>query len=356
LKPAAQASKRRLWDRSDLSFLQKVLIVAGVAGLAAIMVKLADVLMLAFGAVLVALLLHALAAPISRHLRIGLKPALALAVLLVLGATGLVLWQFGSQAAFQLASLMDLVPRAWTDLQARLADTSVGAYLLQDLKRLEHPDGLLARIGAGVLRGASAGVATAVIVFFAGLYLAFHPSTYVGGLVRLAPLDARPRAREVIAACGEALNRWLLGQLISMVLVGVTTGLGLWAAGVHAPLALGVLAGVGQFIPVVGPGAAMIPGLLIALAQGPETLAWAAFVYIAAMQLEANVVTPLLLRQMVELPMAVTLFAVLAMGVLLGPLGVLFATPLAVMAYVLVRTIYVEGLLGDRAEPQGAAP
>ena len=48
-------------------------------------------------------------------------------------------------------------------------------------------------------------------------------------------------------------------------------------------------------------------------------------------------VTPLLLRQMVELPMAVTLFAVLAMGVLLGPLGVLFATPLAVVAYVVVR-------------------
>jgi len=65
------------------------------------------------------------------------------------------------------------------------------------------------------------------------------------------------------------------------------------------------------------------------------------------------------LRQMVELPMAVTLFAVLATGVLLGPLGVLFATPLAVVAYVVIRLVYVEDLLGDRlgaAPAPGAAP
>lgn len=68
-------------------------------------------------------------------------------------------------------------------------------------------------------------------------------------------------------------------------------------------------------------------------------------------QLEANLITPLVLRQLAQLPMAVTLFAVLAMGVLLGPLGVLFATPLSVVAYVMVRMIYVEGVLGETLTP-----
>ena len=49
--------------------------------------------------------------------------------------------------------------------------------------------------------------------------------------------------------------------------------------------------------------------------------------------------------------MGLTLSAVLAMGVLLGPLGVVFATPLAVVAYVLVRHLYVEDLLGDPLTP-----
>jgi predicted PurR-regulated permease PerM len=130
----------------------------------------------------------------------------------------------------------------------------------------------------------------------------------------------------------------------------VSVGIGLWFVGVPSPFALGVLAGLGQFVPVVGPMVATVPGLVVAAGQDVETLLWAGVVYLAAAQFEANVFTPLILRQMVELPMAVTLFAVLAMGVLLGPLGVLFATPLAVLAYVVVRMLYVEGVLGDVAD------
>ena len=337
---------RRAWRGGGLDFPQKAATVLAIAAGVAIVVKLAAVLLLAFGSVLVAILLQAMAGPIARRTPLNRPAALAAAVGILLGALTLVLWLFGQQAAIQLAALVELLPRAWIDLQARLSASPLGGLVLRELQRVEH-DGLLLSLGSALVRNGSASLAAAVIVFFAGLYLAFHPRTYLGGLVRLVPQSARGRTTQVLEACGEALNRWLVGQLISMALVGVTTGLGLWAVGVRTPLALGVLAGLGQFIPVVGPGVAMVPGLLIGLSQGPETFAAAALVYLAAMQFEANVVTPLLLRQMVELPMAVTLFAVLAMGVLLGPLGVLFATPLAVVAYVLVRMIYVEGVLGD---------
>jgi predicted PurR-regulated permease PerM len=337
----------RLWERSDLSFLQKALIAAALAALAVLVIRLADVLLMAFGSVLVAVLLHAMAGPLMRRTGLAQKASLTVAVLVLTGAIALTLWMFGHEVSIQLAALAQLVPVAWAELESRLAGSPLGGYLLGNLQRLGRADGLLMSLGPQLVRDAAGGVAAAVIVFFAGLYLAFHPATYMGGLLRLVPIPARPRAGEVLAACGGALDRWLVGQLISMVLVGVTTGLGLWAAGVPSPLALGVVAGLGQFVPVIGPVASMIPGLVIALAQSPETFAWATVIYVAAMQVEANVITPLVLRQMVELPMAVTLFAVLAMGVLLGPLGVIFATPLAVVAYVLVRMIYVEGVLGD---------
>lgn len=316
---------------------------------AAILVwRLADVLLLAFGAVLVGVLLHALAAPLTQRLNLPRPLALSLAVAGLTGVTGAAVWLFGQQVAVQVATLGELLPQAWQALRAPLSESPIGAYVLDDLQRLRHADGLVVETISRLLQGSLSAAAATVIVLFCGLYLAFHPATYLNGLLHLVPPRGRDRAAEVLAACGDALNRWLLGALASMLLVGVTVGLGLWWAGVPSPLALGVLAGLAQFVPVVGPWAATLPGLIVAAAAGPQTFAWAAAIYLGASQFEANVATPLLLRQMVELPMGLTLFAVLAMGVLFGPLGVLFATPLAVVAYVLVRHLYVEDLLGDR--------
>lgn len=329
-------------------FVGRLLTVAAFVALGALVWKLADVILLAFGAVLTAVLLHALADPLVRYARLPRPWALTAAVVGLTAATWGTLYLFGREAALQLAALSELLPNAWRALQGELSRSVLGAYILDDLRSLQHADGLIVQLGPRLIRGSASAGAAAVIVLFAGLYLAYNPSTYLGGLLKLVPARGRQRAEEVFKACGKALNRWLVGQLISMMLVGVTTGVGLWLAGVPSPLALGVVAGLGQFVPVVGPMVSMIPGLIIAAGAGWETLAWTAVVYVGAMQAEANVITPLVLRQMVELPMAVTLFAVLAMGVLLGPLGVLFATPLAVVAYVVVRMIYVEDLLGER--------
>ncbi|WP_245620198.1 AI-2E family transporter [Phenylobacterium immobile] len=314
--------------------------------------RLADVLLMAFGAVLVAILLDALSRPLVQRLHIPRKIALSLSICFLAAAAAAALWLFGSQATVQAAALGDLLPRAWEALRRDLSTSTAGAFLLRDLETLGHVDGLVVGALPKVFGAVAESGVGAVIVMFAGLYLAFHPATYLSGALRLVPPTSRPRAAAVVRHCGEALNRWLVGQMISMIVVGASVGLGLWAAGTPSPLALGVLAGLGQFVPVVGPMAATLPGLLVASGAGPNTLIWTAIVYLCASQAEANVLTPLVLRQMVELPMALTLFAVLAMGVLLGPLGVFFATPLAIVAHVLVRRLYVEDVLGDRPSAQ----
>ena len=349
LLPQISARLRRPGAIVQLS----VLLVAGL-----LVWRLADVLLLAFGAILVGVLLHALSEPLTKRLRLPRPIALTLAVVGLAAAIAAAVWLFGQQIALQVATLGELLPKAWTALQAPLSGSPLGAYVLDDLQRLRHADGLVVQTASRLVRGSVSAAAAMVIVLFCGLYLAFHPATYLGGVLRLVPLSGRQRAAEVLAACGDALNRWLLGALASMLLVGGSVALGLWWAGVPSPLALGVLAGLAQFVPVIGPWAATVPGLIVAAAQGPQTFAWAIAIYLGSSQFEANVVTPLLLRQMVELPMGLSLFAVLAMGVLLGPLGVVFATPLAVVAYVVVRRVYVEDLLGDRAPhspPAGVA-
>lgn len=325
-----------------------LVLVFGLAVLGVIIWRLADVLLLALGSVLVAVLLHALAAPMQKRLGWRRPVALTAAVVATTLFSAGALWLFGQQIVVQIDTLTELMPRAWSAVRQQLATTPFGAYVLEDLQRLRQSPGGVVSLGSQLIRGSAGAAAATLIVVFAGLYLAFHPRTYLGGLLRLVPLNLRPRAEAVLLACGDALNRWLTAQLASMLFIGVTVALGLWLAGVPSPVALGALAGLGQLVPVIGPMISSVPGLIIAAAAGPSTFLWSCAIYFGAMQIEANLITPLMLRQMVEAPMAVTLFAVLAMGVLFGPLGVLFATPLVVIAYVFVRMVWVEDVLGDR--------
>lgn len=327
-------------------------ILVGLAIAGALVWRLSDVLLLALGSVLVAVLLHAIAAPMQTKLGWRRPVALTAAVAATLAFCAAALWLFGQQILLQAETLAELTPRAWEALQRQLATNAAGTWVLEDLRRFGHAQGAVVSLGSRLISGSASAAVATLIVSFAGLYLAFHPRTYLGGVLRLVPISVRPRAEAVLLACGDALNRWLTAQLVSMMFIAVTVGLGLWLAGVPSPLALGVLAGLGQLVPVIGPMVSSAPGLIIAGAAGPQTFLWSCLIYFGAMQVEANLVTPLLLRQMVEAPMAVTLFAVLAMGVLFGTLGVLFATPLVVIAYVIVRMVWIEDILGDRP-PEG---
>jgi predicted PurR-regulated permease PerM len=320
--------------------VRAVLVAAVLLAAGLIVVRLADVILMAFGSVLVAVLLEAVARPIARLTGLRRGPCLVLAVAAITAASGLILWLFGSQAAAQLGNLSELLPRAWAGVRDQLATHPLGRMLLTEVED-GRPQAWLVGLGPKIVGSLAGFAAGGVIVAFAGLYVAAHPHSYLEGVLRLAPPGLRGRLGLLLQACHQALRQWLVGQLISMALVGSTAALGLWLSGVPSPIALGVIAGLGQFVPVIGPMAATLPGLLAAAGAGWEPLAWAAVTYLAASQFEANVVTPIILRRMVQLPMAVTLFAVLAAGVLLGPLGVLFATPLAVVVHVLLDQTWI---------------
>jgi predicted PurR-regulated permease PerM len=120
--------------------------------------------------------------------------------------------------------------------------------------------------------------------------------------------------------------------------------LGLWLVGVPSPIALGVIAGLLDFVPFFGPIVAAIPGVLLGFQDSPQTALYAALVYLAVQQLEGNVLQPLAQRWAVHIPPASSLLAVVAFGLLFGIVGILFAVPLAVVTMVLVRKLYVEPL------------
>jgi predicted PurR-regulated permease PerM len=199
-------------------------------------------------------------------------------------------------------------------------------------------------------------VTNLILVAVSGTYLAAKPGTYRKGLMTLLPDSAQDAAGAFLDRASAALRGWLKAQAISMALVGVLSGLGLWLAGVPSPVALGLLAGLAEFIPLAGPPLAAIPAVLMGLTVGTATAGWSLVVFVIVQQLESNAITPLVQKKVIDIPPLVTLFALAFAGLLFGALGVVLAGPLTVLIFVAVRELYVRRILkrdagGGSAEP-----
>jgi predicted PurR-regulated permease PerM len=329
---------------SEWIFVRRVLTVFALGALAYALWNLSDILLLIFGAALTAVALRAMMEPIARTT--GMSEPLALgAIFLVLAGviTGIVL-SFGPKLAEQSTYLFQQLPVALNTLAQKLD-------LQASLEQLKG-----SAIGALALRAFSWGssvfgaLASLVIVLVGGIYLANAPLTYRNGAIKLFPERWHEALNSTFDDAGQALRLWLRAQLMAMILVGTATGLGMWAIGVPSPLALGLIAGLTEFVPIIGPIVGAAPALLLASTQSYDLVLWALGIAIVVQQLENNVIMPLIVGRVVELPAAVALFATVAIGVLFGPLGLLLGYPLTIVADVAVRRLYVREALGERVD------
>jgi predicted PurR-regulated permease PerM len=195
-----------------------------------------------------------------------------------------------------------------------------------------------------------------LIIIVLAIYLAISPQLYIDGLIRLLPERRKDLGREVLAELAHALREWLIGRFASMFAVAILTGVGLWLIDLPSALALAVLAGLMSFVPYFGPIAATVPALLIALPGWPVEPLWVLLLYSGIQFIEGNLITPLVQRRMVSLPPVALLVAQLTIGYLFGLLGLLLATPLAVVIIVLVQILYIRNMLGDPIRVLGEHP
>lgn len=324
------------------SFTRQVLVVIALVVLALFLWKIAPVLMLFFAGIVIATAIHAGSRLLTRFTR--LPPTFAVATVFVLLVLLFVLgsYLFGKQVAAQFEALWSAILDAWTKVSGYVKGTSWGASMTEHIEGAS-PTQALGRVAKGTLT-VFGGVTDVILVLFLSMYLAVNPEMYRNGFLLLIPPGHRDRVGEALDASGVALRKWLVGQLGAMLMVGVFTAAGLWFAGVPMAIPLGILSGILDFVPVIGPFAAAIPGILIAFAQGPEVAMYAAIVYITVQFLEGHLVLPLAQKWAVSLPPALGLLSIVAFGIVFGLMGVLFAMPLTVVTVVLVQKLYVARL------------
>jgi predicted PurR-regulated permease PerM len=328
---------------SDTAFIKRLLMAVAVGALLVAMWKLSEVILLAFGSVLVAVILRTASGPLVRYVGIGEKWAIAIAGLLLIAVIGAVVVIFGTDLAQQFRGLAERLPSALKSLSDQLQISSL-ADVIKGEGAASSIGSLLARVVAW--SSTFLNVATGLLlVIFGGIYIALDPKLYRDGFLKLIPRDPGPAVAEALDQAGEAL-RWISVQVVAMVLVGALTGTGFWLIGLPSPLALGLIAGLAEIVPLVGPVVAAVPALVLAASQDWQTVAWAVAVIFAVQQIESNVIAPLLIGRNVSIAPAVALFAIVSMGVLFGPLGLLFGYPLAIVFDVLVRCLYIHDTLG----------
>src|SRR5207253_1723258 len=189
-----------------------------------------------------------------------------------------------------------------------------------------------------------------MLVLFIAAYIGVDPALYHGGILELVPARERDRAAVTLTRLATTLRRWLVTQLIAMVVIGTVTTLFLFAIHVKAALPLGILAGITKFIPIVGSIFAVIPAMAMAFIDSPHKALLVAIGYFVIQFVENHLLVPVLMKAGVNLPPALTLGIQALMSVLFGFLGLLVAVPLLAAILTSVRTMNAAELREISAE------
>lgn len=342
LTGSERAAEARASDRFERRVFRATVIVLATLAAAYLIWTLVDLLLLLFACALVALILLTVTNWIRLRTRLPFAVALGLTVLSLIALLGGAFAFFGTTMQSEFAELATRLPAAWASVQARLAESRIGASLLERAQGLAPSGQTIVNLVTTALATVGGALSGLVLVLIGGLYLAAQPTLYAGGLMRLIPSGARERTAETLDAITVSLKNWLKGQALGMLFVGVGTGLGLWLVGVPAAWAIGLVAGLAEFVPYLGVLLAGIPAVILGFGQGTDTGLWTLGVLVAVQQLQGNLVMPLLQNRMVDLPPAVTIFGIIAAGILFGVPGVLLATPLTIVVLVLIRRLYLD--------------
>jgi predicted PurR-regulated permease PerM len=259
--------------------------------------------------------------------------------LLVIAVIGVTLWLFGSHISAQFSGVLKQVQQGQQHLQSMLnsgADEHLGSTIAQ--RGTSMITSMLTDAASMGLRFIEA----AVVLVITAIYLAAQPQLYRRGIAAMFAPASRPRVREVVALVETTLRRWLLGQLILMLIVGVLTFAALFLIGLPNPIALALIAGIAEIVPYVGPFISAVPALLVALTMGVEPVLWTAVGYLLIHLIEGYVAAPLLERHFITIPPALVLIGIVAVDLIFGTVGIVLAAPLTVVVYMLVKMTYVD--------------
>ena len=317
------------------------------AGLLLIAYLLGEVLLLVFASVVLAVGLDGLSNVLSRRLPVSRNWALAAASLVIFVSIFAVFGLSAGRLVQQLqqvgAAIVDFAEQghAWlTEIGVMREPEDGDNGLASSLREMSGQalDWGMTAVGA---------ISSLIILMVLTGFLSANPDLYRSGAVRLVPPGKRELVQDTLSALAAALRWWFLGQLVSMAILGVTVGLGLFFLGVDLWLGIAVLTALLTFIPFIGPLIAAVPIVAVGFAAGMQT-GWIVLIgYVMIQNLEGSVIGPMIQQRAVNLAPALLIAVQVLLSLVFGAMGLILAAPLTIVAMVAVQKLWVEHTLGE---------
>ncbi|MFA5039258.1 MAG: AI-2E family transporter [Candidatus Omnitrophota bacterium] len=332
-------------------FIRRTGIVLGLtalmAGVAAALFYTAGLILLAFAAILFAIILRSLGRWLNKYLKIPVRPATAIGAFLLF-ACGLATVLLSAPVIVeQSRQLTETLPRAIEQIRLNFIQYD---WFTQALNSWEQANsGIMLLIGKSTtLVGSLFNLLSGLFLMFVlAVFIAVEPQPYICGMLQMIPPGYRDRFSEIFLKVGDSLRWWVLGTMISMVITGLLTVIGLTLMNVPLAILLAVVAGALTFIPTLGPIIAGIPAVAIAFTQDPTKALYVILLYIVIQTIEGNLLTPLIMQKTIRLPPALILFSQILFGIIFGFPGLALAIPLLSAAVIIIKMIYIEDALKE---------
>jgi predicted PurR-regulated permease PerM len=305
------------------------------------------VLLVLFGAVVVAVALDVPTTLLRRLLRLNRATALSLVVALLLVIGGFLIMLLLPEVVVQIQQLGQLIPV----LLVRLSQLVDGIPSLNSIDLDLRNGSLWDRVEPlgsqliGVAGGAANSTIQLTLMVLLAVLMALDPRSHQRIILAATPSFYRPRMGILLAECRAALGGWLAGMTLSATVVFLLTWAGLAALKVPLALLSGLVCGLLTFVPTIGPTAATLLPAAVALLVSPATLVQVLILRLLLQNGEAFLLTPLLLKRTVNLLPTVALMAQLSLGALLGLPGLLLALPLVVVLQVIGQEVLVRDVM-----------
>jgi len=319
--------------------------------------KMIHILLLFFAGIMLAVLINLFAGLLERVPRMPHWLAITIVLLIMTMLAGVFVVMVGPMVSREMGELASQLEKSIEKLVDWLEESPQGSFLLDLISNMEdltENGELWARV-SGIFTATYSAVVDIGIILITGVFLAYNPGMYKSGFLHLVPPHQRKRAVEVMSELGTTLRWWLMGQLISMVVLGVTTWIMLSLLNVPLAPILALITGLLTFIPYLGPLIALVPILMLAFMQDPMIALYVFILYMIIQNLEANLLMPIIFYRTVHIPPALGVISQIFFGTLLGVLGFILAIPLMAVVLKFIQMVYVEDVLGDRdsnADPE----
>jgi predicted PurR-regulated permease PerM len=335
-------------------------------GLAALFVALyilwqiRQVILLVFGAVVLASAMNALIRLLTARIKIKRGLAIPLVIGLLLGVSTvfglLVIPPFVAQSQELAALVPQSVDRLvslfhWIEKQIP-GQNLISGNLLEDFQKQATPllGSVLTNFFA-IFSNSLAAVLNILLVLILSIMFLLESDKYRGLLIRIFPSFYRRRVDEVLSLCETALDNWMAGTLFNMFVIGLSSFIALLVLQVRLPLANALIAGVLEAIPTIGPTFSVLPPMAVALLDAPWKAGAVLVLYFLIQQLEQYLLVPTVMAKQVSLLPAVTLLSQIIFAIFFGFLGLLLALPLVIVGQIWIKEVLVKDVLDQWKEP-----